>query len=169
MERRNDLVTMKGNPVTLIGTEIKVGSTAPDFTALTKELQPFSLKDLAGKVKLISVVPSIDTGVCDLQTMTFNEEAGKLKDIAVITISMDLPFALGRYCATKGIENSVTLSDHRDASFGKTYGFLIEELRLLSRGVLVIDKDNVVKHVEYVKEITDHPDYDKALDVVSKI
>jgi len=101
--------------------------------------------------------------------MTFNEEAGKLKDIAVITISMDLPFALGRYCATKGIENSVTLSDHRDASFGKAYGFLIEELRLLSRGVLVIDKDNVVKYVEYVQEITNHPDYDKALEVASKL
>ncbi|MBM7614989.1 thiol peroxidase [Alkaliphilus hydrothermalis] len=169
MERRNNFVTMKGNPVTLLGTEIKVGSIAPDFTAVTKELQPFALSDLNGKVKLISIVPSIDTGVCDLQTMTFNEEAGKLKNVAVITISMDLPFALGRYCATKGIENSVTLSDHRDASFGKAYGFLIDELRLLTRGVLVIDENNVVKHVEYVKEITEHPDYDRALDVVSKL
>lgn len=160
---------MKGNPVTLVGKELKVGEEAPNFVALTKELKPYGLKDMDDKVKLISVVPSIDTGVCDLQTMTFNEEAAKLKDVIVVTISMDLPFALNRYCAAKGIENSITLSDHKDASFGTAYGFLIEELRLLSRGVIVLDKNNTVKYVEYVKEVTNHPDYDKALEVAASL
>ncbi len=169
MSKRSDLVTMGGNAVTLVGTEVRVGDKAPDFTALTKDLSPYGLKDMEGKIKLISVVPSIDTGVCDLQTMTFNEEAAKLKDVEVITISMDLPFALNRYCAAKNIENSKTLSDHRDASFGKAYGFLIEELRLLARGVVVIDQNNIIQHVEYVKEIANHPDYDTTLEVVGKL
>ncbi|WP_026476907.1 thiol peroxidase [Alkaliphilus transvaalensis] len=169
MEKRTGIITMKGNPVTLVGKELKVGEEAPNFVALTKELKPYGLKDMDDKVKLISVVPSIDTGVCDLQTMTFNEEAAKLKDVIVVTISMDLPFALNRYCAAKGIENSITLSDHKDASFGTAYGFLIEELRLLSRGVIVLDKNNTVKYVEYVKEVTNHPDYDKALEVAASL
>lgn len=166
MERRADFVTMKNNPIMLLGKELKVGDVAPDFTALTKDLKPYGLKDMEGKIKLISVVPSIDTGVCDLQTMTFNEEAAKLEDVAIVTISMDLPFALARYCATKGIENSMTLSDHKDASFGMAYGFLIEELRLLSRGVVVIGKDNKVEYIEYVKEVTSHPNYDEPIAVI---
>lgn len=169
MEKRVGLVTMKGNDVTLLGKEIKVGDLAPEFEALTKELKPFGLKDVEGKVKLISVVPSIDTGVCDLQTMTFNEEAAKLKDAMFITISMDLPFALNRYCAAKGIKNTITLSDHKEASFGLGYGFLIEEFRLLARGIVVIDKDNKVTYVEYVKEISTHPDYDRALEKVKQL
>lgn len=169
MEKRTGVATMKGNPITLLGKELKVGDKAPDFTALTKDLAPYGLKDMADKIKLISVVPSIDTGVCDLQTIRFNEEAGALKDTVVVTISMDLPFALNRYCASKGIDNAITLSDHRDASFGLAYGFFIEELRLLSRGVLVIDKNNQVKYVEYVSEVGTHPDYDKALEAVSKL
>ena len=169
MEKRTGIVTMKGSGVTLLGREIKVGDIAPDFKALTKELKPFGLMDMEGKVKLISVVPSIDTGVCDLQTLTFNEEAAKLKDAIFVTISMDLPFALNRYCASKGIENTETVSDHRDASFGLNYGYLIEELRLLARGIVVIDKDNNVTYVEYVKEISTHPDYDKALEAVRRL
>lgn len=169
MERRTGVVTKNGAPLTLLGKEIKVGDQAPDFTALTKGLEPFGLKDMEGKIKLISVVPSIDTGVCDLQTVRFNEEAGKLKDTVVVTISMDLPFALSRYCASKGIDNAITLSDHREASFGVNYGFLIEELRLLSRGVVVIDKENKVRYVQYVAEMGTHPDYDSALEVVNQL
>lgn len=169
MERRTGLITMKGSPVTLLGKEIKVGEQAPDFTALTKDLQAYGLKDMDNKIKLISVVPSIDTGLCDLQTIRFNEEAATLKDTVVVTISMDLPFALNRYCASKGIDNAITLSDHRDASFGLAYGFLIEELRLLARGVVVIDQSNRVQYVEYVPEIGTHPDYDKALALISKL
>ncbi|SNS13584.1 thiol peroxidase (atypical 2-Cys peroxiredoxin) [Anaerovirgula multivorans] len=169
MEKRTGIVTMKGNPITLLGKELKVGDQAPDFTVVKKDLSPYRLSDLGDKVKLISVVPSIDTGVCDLQTLHFNEEAAKLKDVAIVTISMDLPFALGRYCAAKDIDQLETLSDHRDASFGTNYGFLIEELRLLSRGVVVLDKDNTLIYVEYVKEVTDHPDYDKALEAVRKL
>ncbi|KAB3532518.1 thiol peroxidase [Alkaliphilus serpentinus] len=169
MEKRKGIVTMKGNPVTLLGKEIKIGDNAPDFSALTKDLKNYSLKDMGNKKKIISVVPSIDTGVCNLQTMKFNEEAGKLKDTIVATISMDLPFALSRYCAAKDIENSIVLSDHREASFGMAYGFLIEELRLLSRGVVVLDQNNKVAYVEYVKEIGEEPDYDKALEAVGKL
>lgn len=169
MEKRAGLVTMKGKGVTLLGRKIKVGDKAPEFSALTKELKPFGLRDVEGKVKLISVVPSIDTGVCDLQTLTFNEEAAKLKDAMFITISMDLPFALNRYCASKGIENTITISDHKDASFGYSYGFLIEEFRLLARGIIVIDKDDNVTYVEYVKEVSTHPDYDKALEKVRQL
>ncbi len=160
---------MKGNGVTLLGEEIKVGAKAPDFEATTKELKPFGLKDIAGKVKLISIVPSIDTGVCDLQTMTFNEEAAKLKDAIFVTISMDLPFALNRYCAAKGIENIITVSDHKLASFGLNYGFLMEELRLLARGIVIIDQEDKVTYVEYVKEVSTHPDYDRALEAVKQL
>ena len=169
MKKRTGIITMKGNPITLLGKEIKVGDVAPNFTAVKKDLSPYTLRDLGDKVKLISVVPSIDTGVCDLQTIHFNEEAAKLKNVTIVTISMDLPFALDRYCAAKGIDALETLSDHKEASFGINYGFLIEELRLLARGVLVIDGDNIVRYVEYVQEVSNHPDYDKALEEVKKL
>jgi len=160
---------MKGNPLTLVGEEINVGDKARDFTALTKDLTPFGLKDMEGKNKLISIMPSIDTGVCELQGIRFNDEAKNLKNTVTLTITMDLPFALGRYCANKDIDTAITLSDHKDASFGKNYGFLIEELRLLNRGIVIIDKDNTVKYVEYVEENTNHPDYDKALEVIKSL
>jgi len=169
MEKRTGIVTMKGTPITLVGHEIKPGDKARDFQCLTKELTPYGLKDMEGKIKIISVVPSIDTGVCNLQTLRFNNEAEKLNNVAIATISMDLPFALSRYCGDKGINNLIVLSDHKDASFGLAYGFLIEELRLLSRGVLVIDQNNVVKYVEYVKEIATEPDYEKALAVARSL
>lgn len=157
-------VTFKGKPVTLVGQQISVGDTAPDFTVLSNDLQPVSLSDYQGKIKLISVVPSIDTGVCSEQTKRFNEEADKLDNVQVLTISMDLPFAQTRWCAANGIKNLDILSDHRDADFGKKYGVLIQELRLLARAIFVIDSNNKVTYVEYVSEVGNHPDYDKALE-----
>jgi thiol peroxidase len=157
-------VTFKGNPVTLVGEEIKVGDTAPDFTVLANDLSPVTLKDTEGKVRIISVVPSLDTGVCDAQTRKFNEEAAKLEDVVVLTVSMDLPFAQKRWCAAAGLENVMTASDHRDASFGEAYGVLMKELRLLARSVFVIDSNNKVTYAEYVPEGTTHPQYEAALE-----
>ncbi|ADU31489.1 thiol peroxidase [Evansella cellulosilytica] len=157
-------VTFKGNAVTLNGTEVKVGEKAPNFKVLANDLSEVSLDTYADKVKLISVVPSIDTGVCEQQTKRFNEEASKLGGVEVLTISVDLPFAQKRWCAAEGIENVHTLSDHRDLSFGTNYGVVIEELRLLARSIFVVDSSNKVVHVEYVPEVTDHPNYEAALD-----
>lgn len=169
MTKRNNEITFAGNYVTILGNAVKIGDIGPNFTALKNDLSLFSLKDLDGKIKIISVVPSIDTGVCALQTIRFNTEASNLKDVSIITISADLPFALGRFCGANGIENSVTLSDHKDLDFGLKYGFAIEELRLLTRGIVVIDKNNIIQYVEYVPEITNHPDYDKVLEIVKKL
>jgi len=160
MERKG-LITMKGNPVTLFGNEVKVGDNAPDFNVVDMGLAPKSLQDYSGKLKIISVTPSLDTPVCDMQMRTFNEKASKYKDAVVLNISMDLPFAIKRFCTTAGIENVVGLSDYKDASFGQKYGLLIKELRLLARAVLVIDKDDKIVYYELVKEVTEHPDYEK--------
>lgn len=156
-------VTFKDNPVTLLGKEITVGDDAPDFTVLSNDLQNKTLNDYEGKIKLISVVPSVDTGVCAEQTKRFNEEADQLDNVHVLTISMDLPFAQGRWCSAEGVKNIDLLSDHRDADFGEKYGVLIKELRLLARSIFVVDANNKVTHVEYVSEVTNHPDYDAAL------
>ncbi|ORC35334.1 lipid hydroperoxide peroxidase [Marispirochaeta aestuarii] len=162
MER--SVSTMHGNAITLVGQELKVGDKAPDFTVLDNELMPKSLSDYAGKKKLISVVPSLDTGVCDAQTRRFNEEASKLgADVVILTISMDLPFAQKRWCGAAGVDQVITLSDHRDADFGQRYGMLIKELRLLNRGIFVVDENDVIRYIETVKENTNHPDYDAAL------
>lgn len=169
MEKRKDLVTMGGNPVTLLGKEIKVGDKAPEFTVLKSDLSPFTLEDAGDGVKIISVVPSLDTGVCELQTINFNETATELGDVTILTISVDLPFAQKRFCSANNIDKVITLSDHKDLSFGMNYGFVIEEFRLLSRGIVIFDKDNVVRYVEYVKEVTNHPDYDKAIVEVKKL
>lgn len=169
VEKRQGLVTMGGDPVTLMGKEIKIGDKAPDFTGLKDDLSPYSLKDAGDKVKIISVVPSLDTGVCELQTINFNETAAEFDDVAILTISVDLPFAQKRFCSANNIDKVLTLSDHRDLDFGMKYGFVIEELRLLSRGIVILDKDNVVRYVEYVKEVTNHPDYDKAIEEVKKL
>jgi thioredoxin-dependent peroxiredoxin len=169
MERKG-LVTFGGNPLTLIGNEVKVGSKAPDFKVLDKEMKEVKLSDFAGKVKIVSVTPSLDTPVCDLQARTFNKEAQSLSDAAVIlNVSMDLPFAIARFCTGAGINNLRTLSDHRDASFGNAYGVLIKELRLLSRSIFVIDKSDVVRYIEIVPEITNQPDYSKALEAARKL
>lgn len=157
-------VTFKGDQVTLLGTEIRKGDKAPDFTVLSNDLQERGLSDYDGKVKLICAVPSIDTGVCSDEVRKFNEEADKLEGVHVLTISMDLPFAQTRWCAANGIKNLDTLSDHRDADFGEKFGVLIKELRLLARAIFVVDKNNVVQYVEYVPEVSSHPQYDKALE-----
>ena len=167
MEKRTGVVTFAGGPVTLVGPEVKVGQAAPDFTLLDNGLAPKTLKDFAGKVKVISVVPSLDTGVCDAQTRWFNQDATKLSDdVVLLTVSMDLPFAQKRWCGAAGVENVVTLSDHKDASFGENYGFLIEELRLLTRGVVVIDKNDKVTYVEYVPEVTHAVNFDATIEVI---
>ena len=157
-------VTFLGDSVTLLGNEVKVGEQAPNFTVLANDLSPVTLDTYKGAVKLISVVPSVDTGVCAAQTRKFNEEAAGLENVKVLTISVDLPFAQNRYCATEGLENAVTLSDHRDLSFGKAYGVAIEELRLLTRAVFVINSEDQVTYVEYVSEATNHPNYEAALE-----
>jgi len=149
-----------------VGKEIKVGDVAPDFTVLDANLNPVKLSDAKGKKVIISVVPSVDTSVCAAQTRRFNEEATKSDDIVIYTVSVDLPFALGRFCAAEGIDAVKTLSDHKDLSFALQYGFLIDELRILARGIVVVGTDGIVKYVEYVPEVTNHPDYDKALAAV---
>jgi len=170
MERNKEKVTFQGNPVTLVGSEIKTGNKAPDFTALNNELKPVNMSDYDGKVKILSIFPSVDTGVCSKQNHRFNEEASKLSDdIVILAISNDLPFALSRFCGAEGIDKVITLSDHKDLDFAMKYGFLIEEMRLLARGVVVVDKDNTVKHVEYVPEIGQEPDYDTAIKTAKEI
>jgi len=161
-------VTFKDSSVTLLGTEIQVGNDAPNFTVLSNSLENKTLDDYKGKVKLISVVPSLDTGVCAEQTKRFNQEADKLDNVQLLTISMDLPFAQTRWCSAKGVNNIEILSDHRDADFGKKYGVLIKELRLLSRSIFVVDSNDKVTYVEYVPEVTNHPDYEKALEAARK-
>ena len=164
MERAN-AITVKGNGVTLIGPELKAGDSAPDFTVVDKGLQEKKLSDFAGKVKILSVTPSLDTPVCDAQARRFNDEASRLGEgVALINISMDLPFAIGRFCATAGIDNVETLSDHRDASFGSAYGVLIKELRLHTRAIFVVDAGDKITYVEIVPEMTDNPNFDAALE-----
>lgn len=163
-------VKFAGNPLPLSGNGIQVGDKAPNFTALNTALQPVSLADHKGKLRIISVFPSVDTSVCSLQTRRFNAEAKALGDaVQVFTISNDLPFALGRFCGAENIENLIPLSDHRDQEFGKAYGFLLEPLRLLARGVVVIDKDDTIRYVEYVPEVTTEPNYEAALAVVKQL
>jgi len=164
MKERAGLVTMKGNPVTLIGNEIKVGQKAPDAKLVANDLSTVKLSSLAGKVRIIASVPSLDTPVCDMETRRFNEEAGRLGDgLVVLTVSMDLPFAQKRWCGAAGVKNVQTLSDHREAAFGKAYGVLIKDVRLLARAVFVVDKNGVVRYQELVKEIATEPDYEAAL------
>jgi thiol peroxidase len=170
MQKVKDKVTFKGNPVTLLGNPIAEGDQAPDFTVLDNGLNPRKLSDHDGKVRILSVFPSIDTGVCNKQNKRFNQEAASLDDnIEILAISNDLPFALSRFCDAEGIDKVKTLSDHKDVDFGTKYGFLIEEMRLLARGVVVVDKDNTVRYVEYVPEIGEEPDYDAALKAASKL
>ena len=164
---RKSAVTFKGNPITLIGPELKAGEKAPNFKVLAGDLSEVTLDKFKGKTLLISVVPSLDTPVCDMQTKRFNEEAGKLPaDVAVVTVSVDLPFAQKRWCGAAHADKVQCLSDHREANFGQAYGVLIKELRLLTRAIFVIGPDQKIQYVEYVKEVTQHPDYDKALNSI---
>jgi thiol peroxidase len=167
---RIGIVTIHGNPLTLVGPELRAGDKAPDFTVLDADLKEVSLKDFEGKIKVISVTPSLDTPVCDIQARRFNQEAANFSDdVAVLNISMDLPFAIARFCSAAGIDRIKTLSDHRDASFGSAYGVLIKQLRLLARSIFIIDKDNVIRLKEIVSEVTNHPDYDSVVNLIKKM
>ena len=167
MEERKGLVTMKGNPVTLVGPTLQEGDLAPDFESLQNDLTPVRFSSFRGKICILVSVPSLDTPVCDREAHRFNEEAGKLgPNVVVLTISMDLPFAQKRWCSAAGAVNVKTLSDHRDASFGRAYGVLIEGLRLLARAVFVVDREGKLRRVELVKEIASEPDYDATLKTV---
>lgn len=169
MERKN-FATVKGGPLTLIGEEVKVGQKAPGFTVLDSELNEVRSEKYKNKIKVIATVPSLDTPICDLEIKRFNDEAADIsKDIVIIFISMDLPFAQKRFCQAYDIKKVKTYSDHRDGSFGEKFGVLIKELRLLSRAIFIVDKDDEVKYVEYVKELTDHPDYESALKALKSV
>ncbi len=169
MERKG-IVTFKGNPLILVGQGLKVGDKAPGFSVLDGDLKEFGLGDFSGKIKIISVTPSLDTPVCDTQARRFNQQASQLgEDVVVLNISMDLPFAISRFCTTAGIDKVKALSDHRDASFGSAYGVLIKELRLLARSIFVIDKNDVVNYMEIVPELTNLPDFISPLAMVKKL
>ncbi|MFF2481572.1 thiol peroxidase [Paenibacillus sp. NPDC058071] len=169
-QTRTGAATFKGNPITLIGPELKAGDKAPDFTVSKSLVEEVSLKDFAGKIKLISVVPSIDTGVCDAQTRRFNEEAAALGDnVVVLTVSVDLPFAQSRWCGAAGVDKVVLLSDYKTRSFGEAYGVYIQELGLDMRSIFVIDADDQIRYVEYLGEMTEHPNYEQAVQAVKAL
>ena len=162
MMERKGAVTLRGKPFTLVGPEIKVGQKAPDFTVVANDMAPVKLADTAGKVRILATVPSLDTPVCDTETRRFNEEAAHLPGVEILTV-MDLPMAQKRWCGAAGVQNVRTLSDYRERALGPAYGVLIQELQLDARAVFVLDQDNTVRYVEYVKEVADHPNYDAAL------
>ncbi|HUQ93924.1 MAG TPA: thiol peroxidase [Bryobacteraceae bacterium] len=161
---RPGATTLRGNPLTLVGPELKEGDAAPNFEMVDTGLQPVDLDKTGNTVRIFSVVPSLDTPVCDMQTKRFNEEASRLPGVDIITVSMDLPFAQKRWCGAFGIDKVKMLSDHKTGSFGEAYGTMIKELRIESRAIFVVDRKNVVRHAEYVKEVADHPNYETALD-----
>jgi thiol peroxidase len=170
VENRTGIITIHGSPLTLVGNGLKVGDPAPDFELLDNDLSPVRLSSFRSKVLIISSVPSLDTPVCDMETRRFNEEAGKLgEDVRILTVSMDLPFAQKRWCGSAGVDRVITLSDHRQASFGTAYGVLIKELRLLARAVFVLDREGIIRYIHIVKEITDEPDYNAVLEAVHKL
>ncbi|QQK77228.1 thiol peroxidase [Salicibibacter cibarius] len=167
LQERENAVTMKGNPVTLIGPEIRPEDEAPDFTVLMTDQSEHTLSDTKGKIRLIATVPSLDTPTCDQETRRFNEEASAFgSNVEVLTISADLPFAQKRWCGAQDIDRVLTLSDHREMSFGKAYGTYIKEKRLECRAVFVVNADDIVTYVEYVPEMTHYPDYNAALEAV---
>lgn len=169
MTERTGLVTFAGNPVTLTGTAVKVGDKAPEFTATNQALETVSLSSFKGKTVVIAVYPSIDTGVCQKQNYQFNKIADSMSDVAVLSVSLDLPFAHKRYCAAEGLNSIVTLSDYKEREFGNKYGFLIKELALLARGTVVIDKKGIIRLVEIVPEITTEPNYDATIKILEEI
>ena len=167
---RTGLVTFGGNPVTLVGPELKVGDDAPDVEVVDNDLQPVRLSAYKGKVAIVAAVASLDTGTCDVETRRFNQEVGKLgDDVVVLTISMDLPFAQKRWCGAAGVETVKTFSDHRSAAFGEAWGVLMKELRLLARAVFVVDREGDITYVELLGEVGDEPDYDAALKAAKEL
>ena len=170
MAERPGAITMKGNPLTLVGREVQAGEKAPDFEVIAIDLSPFRFSSLQGKVAVICSVPSLDTPTCNIETRWFNEEAARLgPDVEILTISMDLPFAQKRWCGAARVDRVKTYSDHRDAAFGEAYGVLIKELRLLARAVFLVDKGGVVRYVELVKELSQEPNYDGVLQALGKL
>jgi len=170
MEERSAAATIHGNPLTLVGKELSIGDPAPDAELLDNSSNSVKLSSFQGKVCVILSVPSLDTPVCDMETRRFNEAAGKLgSDVVILTVSMDLPFAQKRWCGAAGVERVITLSDHRDASFGKAFGVLIKELRLLARSIFILDRNGTIQYIQNVKELSQEPDYDAVIKAVQKI
>jgi thiol peroxidase len=170
MEERKGIISMKGNPLTLLGPELKTGDQAPNFTVLNNDLSPVEFSSYKGKVCLIASVPSLDTPICDLETRRFNSEAGRLSpNIQILTISMDLPFAQKRWCGAAGIDKVITLSDHKEGAFGTAFGILIKELRLLARAIFIVDREGVIRYIEIVRDLSAEPNYDQALKVVENL
>jgi len=170
MAEQKGLITFRGNSLTLVGHQVKVGQKAPDFVAIDNNLSPVKFSSYLGKVCIISSVVSLDTPVCDSQTRKFNEEASRLDpNVAILTMSMDLPFAQKRWCGAAGVDRIQTLSDHPDASFGTSYGVLIKELRLLARAIFLVGRKGVLQYKELVKEVTHEPDYDAVLSALRKL
>ena len=170
MEEHIAAVTLHGNPLTLLGNELKVGDPVPDVEVLDNDLNPVKLSSFKGRICIISAVPSLDTPTCDMETRRFNETAGQLgADVVILTVSTDLPFAQKRWCGAAGVDKVVTLSDHREAEFGNSYGVLIKELRLLARAVFVVDAEGVVRYVQLVKEVADEPDYDAVISAAKEL
>jgi thioredoxin-dependent peroxiredoxin len=170
MAERPGIVTIHGNPLTLVGEEVKVGESAPEAELLDNDLKPVKLSSYRGKILVIASVPSLDTPVCDLETRRFNDEAAHLgTDIEMVTISMDLPFAQKRWCGAAGVERVKTLSDHREAAFGTAYGVLIKELRLLARAVFIVDREGTLRYGQLVKEVASEPNYEEVLQALGKI
>jgi len=163
------VVKMGGVPHPVVGKALQVGDIAPDFKLIDNDLGIKTLADFGSQIKLISVVPSLDTGICDMQTRRFNEEVAKIPSAVVITVSVDLPFAQARWCGNAGLEDAITLSDHRDVAFGRDYGVLIPDLRLLARAVFVLNQDNEITYIQYLDEIKEHPDYEAALNAVRSL
>lgn len=170
MNERTGIITFKGNPFTLLGSEIKVGEKAPDFKVVDNGLAPVTLASYSGKIKVVSAVPSLDTPVCDMETRRFNQEAATLPDsVVVLTISLDLPFAQKRWCGAAGIDRVTTLSDYQDRSFASAYGILIKELKLLARAVFIIDSNDIVRYIQIVPEVTAEPDYTAVIEAVKSL
>ena len=170
MAERVGLISMRGNPLTLTGNEVKVGDEAPDFDVVANDLSPVRFSSFRGKVCVLSSLPSLDTPVCNAQTRRLDREAERLgTDVAILTISMDLPFAQKRWSDAAAMNRVQALSDHRDASFGTSYGLLIKELRLLARAVLLVDRDGTIRYIQLVKELADEPDYNAVLSALDKL
>ena len=163
MEERAGAVTLMGKPMTLVGPELKPGDDAPNFSAIDLSMNQITLKDTGNTTRIFSVIPSLDTPVCDAQTKRFNDVATELNGVEIYTVSMDLPFAQKRWCTSFNVDKVKMLSDHREGSFGENWGTLIKDLRIESRAIFVVGPDNKIKHVEYVKEVAEAPNYDAAL------
>ncbi len=170
LPQKKELVSAKGKPLTLLGPELKVGDKAPEFQVVDNSLNPVKLSDFKGKVVLLSVTPSVDTGICDLQAKRFNKMATEVSgDVVILNISVDLPFALARWCGATGSDKIKTLSDYQDWNFGLQYGLLIKETRLLARSVWIIDKKGVIQYIQIVPELPTEPNYDEAFQALKKV